>query len=69
MLGKKNRESQVMDEPGEGGEDLFCSDRVECRCRLVQHEYSRVRGQDAADRHALLLAPRQRSQGPLAHIG
>src|SRR5665647_2608175 len=69
MLGEKDGQPEVMDEPGEGGENLLRGDRVEGRGRFVQHQDPRVRSEDAADSHALLLASREGAQGPLADIG
>ena len=61
-------EAEVVDEPLQGGEDLFGRCRVERRRRLVEHQHPGVLGEDGGDGGALLLTAGERAQRALPHV-
>ena len=69
VLGDDDRRPEVVHEPRDRGEHLLGRGGVERRCRFVEHEHARVRGQHRADRDALLLTARQRAQRAVAQLG
>ena len=60
MFGDEHRDTEIVDQAGERGQDLFSGGRIERRGRFVEHEHTRSGGQDRTDRHALLLTTGQR---------
>lgn len=69
VLGHQDRRAEVVDEALEDREDLLRGRRVECGGRFVEDEDPRMRGEDRADRDALLLPAGERADGPVAQIG
>ena len=69
VLGDEHGDPQVVDQPGDRGQHLLGRGGVERRGGLVEHEHPRVRGQDRADRHALLLSAGQVAQRAAAQLG
>ncbi len=69
MLGHEDRRAEVVDEALEDGEYLLRCGRVEGRGRFVEDQDLGVRGEDRADRDALLLAAGERGDGAVAEVG
>ena len=69
VLGEDHGHPEVVDEPGDCGQDLLGGRRVESRGRLVEHEDPGVCREDGPDGHALLLAARELEQRLVAQLG
>ena len=69
VLGQEHGQAEVVDEPGDRGEDVLGRGRVEGRGGFVEHQHARVRGEHRPDGHPLLLAAGQAAQGAGAEVG
>ncbi len=69
VFGEQDGHSEVVHQPGDRGEHLLGSRRVERGGRLVQDQYPGVRGQHRTDGDALLLAAGQLVQRAVAQVG
>ena len=68
MLGDHDGHGHVVDQTREARQHVLGGDRVEGRCRFVQHQQARRRGEHRSDRNPLLLTPRQCRKGPVAQL-
>ncbi len=68
MFGEQYGDAEVVDETGDGGQDLLRGRGVEGGGRFVQDEYARVGGEDGADGDPLLLAAGELVQGAVAQV-
>ena len=63
-----DRDPEVMNQAGHGGQDVLGRRRIEGRCGFIQHDDTRMVGEHRADRDPLLLTPRQCAQRTMAQI-
>ena len=69
VLGQQDRDAEIVDQTGDGGQHLLGGRGVEGGGRLIENENTRVGGEHGADGHPLLLPARQLVQGPTAQVG
>ncbi len=69
VLRAHDRQPQVADQSGEGGQNVLGRLGIERRGGLVQHEHPRLGGQHGADGHPLALARGQGGDRPIAQVG
>jgi hypothetical protein len=69
MLGQDHGDPEIMNQPGDGGQDLLGGGRVESGRRFVEDQDARMGGQHRADGHSLLLTTGQLIEGSTAQVG
>jgi hypothetical protein len=69
VLGEQHRDAEVVHEPLQRSQDLFCRTGIQRRGGLVEHEHLRVGREHRADGDTLALAARQREERAVTEVG